>query len=405
MASRVRFLLAFVAILGGAVDSVLAVEWEAEQALTTHRTWSYVGYNNARCIVTSGRDVHVIWSDNRYVPASSEVMYRHSPDQGRSWDSYSRVSNELFGSSDYPALAVAAGNRHVVWRDDRDANTEIYYRRSRDGVDWGESTRLSDNPATSEYPAVAANLETVHVVWEDARDGSTEVYYRRSADGGTSWQPVQRLTDALGSSAFPSLTVAGTKLYVVWHDLRDGRSEIYLKRSDDDGVTFSQDQRLTNHLAASENPSLVVAGTVLDLTWMDRRDDAAAFEVYFMRSVDDGASWGEPRRLSFAAGQSYNPSIAASGSGIHVLWHDERYGNPEIFYAGSDDGGTTWSAELNLSNDPDVSYSPFVALTSSWVHVIWQDGRNPGQGNHDIFYRRGRLPLRPRLPSGRRNPG
>ena len=62
------------------------VLWGAERQLTSDSAWSYVGYNNARSIVTDGNDVHVVMADNRVRLYTSEIMYIHSGDGGASWD-------------------------------------------------------------------------------------------------------------------------------------------------------------------------------------------------------------------------------------------------------------------------------------------------------------------------------
>jgi hypothetical protein len=71
----------------------------------------------------------------------------------------------------------------------------------------------------------------VHVVWSDARDADYEIYYKRSTDGGISWGGDTRLTNAPSTSEIPSITVSGSVVHVVWFDLRDLNYEIYSKRS------------------------------------------------------------------------------------------------------------------------------------------------------------------------------
>jgi len=389
MAHRV-LVLAIVAAVGMVAAPLTAGEvvWGVERQLTTHSAWSYVGYNNARSIATSGDDVHVVMADNRVRLYTSEIMYLHSGDNGTNWDAETRISFDA-SASDYPAMAVAGADVHIVWQDERDLNAEIYYRVSHDNwVSWEDESRLTMNPARSALPAITATGELVHLVWEDDRSGRSTIYYAFSEDAGLTWEGFAPLTEGAGQSNFPSIVVEGSTVYVVWQDNRDGNTEVFLKRSEDGGVSWGPDRRVTANPARSENPSIAVQGSEVYVTWTDTRDDAF-FEVYCSRSLDGGETWEEPQRLSHASGQSYNPSIAVSGPMVHVLWHDERDGNPDIYYAASDDGGASWWASENLSLDPDVSYSPFVAVDGWRVHVIWQDGRSQGQYNHDIFYRRG----------------
>ena len=65
----------------------------------------------------------------------------------------------------------------------------------------------------------------------DIRDGNYEIYYNRSTDAGTTWETDTRLTNATGSSYYPSVSVSGLLVHVVWMDIRDGNYEIYYKRN------------------------------------------------------------------------------------------------------------------------------------------------------------------------------
>ena len=58
---------------------------------------------------------------------------------------------------------------------------EIYYKRSTDtGLSWGAETRLTYNPSGSLFPSVSVSGSAVHIVWEDYRAGNWEIYYKRS---------------------------------------------------------------------------------------------------------------------------------------------------------------------------------------------------------------------------------
>jgi hypothetical protein len=394
--------LAILAASGAATAAEIV--WEPPTPLTTHQSWSYVGYNNARCLVARGTELHVIWADYRYPPNTSEIMYRRSTDDGGTWLHSVRISNDP-ASSDYPSLEVSGGIVHVVWQDERGGSIDIYHRSSSDGGStWSDVHNLSRNPADSRYPVIVASGDAVNVVWEDSRHGAREIFQVRSTDGGKTWSEPVGLTSTGAASGFPSLSAGDGMVYLVWQDARGGHPEIYLKRSIDHGSTWSDGEQVTHGSVSSETPSLVDDGRLLHLTWVDRRDDFNFFEVYYKQSDDRGATWSAARRLSHATGNSFVPSIEASGGNVVVFWHDERLGNPDIYYAESWDRGLSWSEEINLSDDPADSYSPFVAVSRHKVHLIWQDGRNPGPYNHDIFYQRGTLPLHPRRTSGRRAP-
>jgi hypothetical protein len=231
--------------------------------------------------------------------------------------------------------------------DFRDLNYEIYYKRSTDGgISWGADTRLTNNSASSEYTSVSVSGSVVHVVWFDNRDLNYEIYYKRSTDGGISWGADTRLTNNTGSSFGPSVSVSGSVVHVVWYDGRDANSEIYYKRSTDGGTSWGADTRLTNNSAASEYPSVSVSGSAVHVVWEDQRDAGNA-EIYYKRSTDGGVSWGADTRLTNNAGNSFFTSVSVSGSVVHVVWQDNRDGNYEIYYKRDPTGNPVGIININ----------------------------------------------------------
>ena len=148
---------------------------------------------------------------------------------------------------------------------------------------------------------------------------------------------------------------------------------------------WEPDVRLTNNSADSQSPSVVVSGSEVHVVWGDLRD--GTWENYYKRSTDGGTSWGADLRLTNNDGaHSLNSSVAVSGTSVHVVWTETRDGNPEIYTMRSTDGGTSWSSDLRLStNDGADSYNPSMAISGNRVHVVWNDFRD---GNAEIYYKR-----------------
>ena len=120
-------------------------------------------------------------------------------------------SSESVTSFDNARCVAAAGATiHVVWHDDRDGNTEIYYKRSTDnGTTWGADTRLTTDASWSERPSVAVRDSVIHVVWYDGRIGPPRIFYKHSLDNGTTWGPDVCLTPTAGVGYHPSVAVCG----------------------------------------------------------------------------------------------------------------------------------------------------------------------------------------------------
>ena len=200
----------------------LFAQWGPDVRLTYADDMSYLPYNNARGIVSNGDMVHVVWYDFR--DHNYEIYYKRSSDSGITWGTDNRFTNNSAYSS-VPSIAISDSNVYAIWQDNRDGNHEIYFKLSKDsGVIWGINTRLTYDAAASRTPSVAASGAYIHLVWQDNRDGNSEIYYKRSSDSGTTWGIDIRLTDNAATSVYPSVAASGAYIHVVWQDLTDLRN-------------------------------------------------------------------------------------------------------------------------------------------------------------------------------------
>ena len=74
-------------------------QWQPDVRLTNNPAYSYSSYNNARCVASSGNDVHVVWYDSR--DGNYEIYYKRSTDGGISWEADTRLTNNT-ANSRYP---------------------------------------------------------------------------------------------------------------------------------------------------------------------------------------------------------------------------------------------------------------------------------------------------------------
>lgn len=372
-------ILVFISLLGTFVSNA---QWQPDVRLTYDLANSVTstGTFSTRSIAANGNYLHIVWRDFR--DGNNEIYYKRSTDGGTIWEADLRLTNDPFISIN-PSVTVFGSVIHVVWNDNRDGNNEIYYKHSTDGgVSWGDDTRLTNDPARSETPTLSVSGSDVHLVWDDVRDGNREIYYKRSTDGGSSWSGDIRLTNAVGNSYTPFVSVSGSVVHVVWNDNRITVGEIFYKRSTDGGLNWEDDTRLTNG-PISFFPSISVSGSVVHITWMDTRDGNS--EIYYKRSSDAGVSWGADTRLTNNAGSSRLPHVTVSGSAVHVVWLDNSDGNNEIYYKRSTDGGISWESDTRLTDNSFNSRNPSVSITGSVVHVLWDDNRD---GNNEVYYKR-----------------
>jgi hypothetical protein len=197
------------------------------------------------------------------------------------------------------------------------------------------------------------------------------------------WDPDFRLTEDAGASYTSEsnmrcIAVLEDTVHVVWYDYRDGNDEIYYKRSTDAGSSWGTDTRLTTEGGGSVRPSVAVSGSNVHVVWRDDRDGNG--EVYYKRSNDGGSTWGADVRLTTDGSVSSTPSMAVFADTVYVTWADNRDGNFEIYFKRSTDGGSTWGADTRLTDATGVSIFCAIAVsvmkryTSSALQTAAQTG-------------------------------
>ena len=193
-----------------------------EQQLTNDPAFSGL----ASVAATRDGVVNVVWTDTRILGRNQIWWKRFVPGIGWSADSQIVVSS---GQATTPSLAATrSGHLHLVWRDTRDGNNEIYYKEYTPAAGWDlVDTRLTINSASQIQPQVDADpLDNVYVVWTDSRVSSSDpdIWYIDRKAG--IWEPetalVYSATDPTGSvQQFPGITHDGIpELYVTWTDER-----------------------------------------------------------------------------------------------------------------------------------------------------------------------------------------
>jgi hypothetical protein len=361
-----------------AINSISHCQWEPDVRLTNSVGNSVIYRRN---IAANGNILHVVWSDARN--GNHEIYYRRSTNAGVTWEAEIRLTNKSADSYS-PSIAVSGSTVHVVWEDTRDGYSEIYYKRSiNDGTSWGADRRLTNANYSSRSPSVVVSGFTVHIVWTDGRNVGTDIYYKRSIDAGTSWEADIALIKEHYVSQSPEIAVSGLTVHVVWEDDRNLNFEIYYKRSTNGGLNWSSDTRLTNHDYESKNPFLGIYGSIIHLVWYDYRD--FNYEIYYKRSTNGGINWSADTRLTNNPASSLSPVVGVSGSVVLLFWYDDRDANQEIYYKRSTNGGINWSADTRLTNYIASSLFPSVAISGTAVHVVWEDARH---GDKEVYYKR-----------------
>lgn len=358
-------------------------QWEPEVRLTDNSSQSVTSFNNARCVAAAGATIHVVWHDDR--DGNTEIYYKRSTDSGTTWGADTRLTADA-SWSERPSVAVRDSVIHVVWYDGRIGPPRIFYKRSLDnGTTWESDVCLTPAVGVGYHPSVAVYDAIVHVAWTDMSAGP-QIYHTRSLDNGTTWEAARNITPASPAAGknLASIAVSGSIVHVTWMDTRSA-PQIYYTRSLDSGVTWETDRSITP--APSQFASVAASGSIVHVVYADFRSENIP-RIYYTRSLDNGMNWetAVPLAGSFA---SWYPSVAVAGSHVLAVWPDNRNGDiSEIYYKDSLDGGTNWEPEVRLTDNPSESKEPSVAVSGTYMHVVWHDDRDL---NWEIYYKRGAM--------------
>lgn len=372
------------------ISQNLLSQWQPVTRLTNNPAVSYLYLNGAWTVAAYNNYVHVVWIDNR--DGHSEVYYKQSTNKGVNWGADTRLTYCDSGSYN-PSIAVSNSTVHVTWFNGCNNTNGIFYKQSTDnGTTWKTDIQLSYSDSAFSYqtPSIAASGSAVHIiwtiVWRVLNGFHSDNYYLHSTNAGINWSAKTRLsTSDTVNSMFPSIAVYNNIVHAVWH--RGGNNmEIYYKRSTNNGVNWGSDTRLTYADSDSWYPCIAVNDRFVNVVWGDRRD--GDFEIFYKRSTDYGVTWENDIKLTNNSNDSWNPSISVSGSAIHVIW-DEYHSSlsQDIYYKRSTDFGVTWGTDTCISAIGSSNiYSEYscISVSGTYVHVIWDDKRD---GNWEIYYK------------------
>jgi len=300
---------------------------------------------------------------------SPGVAFAQSRDRGRTWSDAVRLDGML-RYSDKPTLVAAPSSNDLYVS--FNARYALYVAASHDGgATWEAPVRATT--AHQWYYSYGGTLAPDGSVWfavdgESGRDqtGDGHVALVTSADRGKTWRTIPFTVSREGApchghDCYPDFFTAQD---TVAADRRGAYVFAYAKNASPQGpnalyVTHSADGARWSKpfaVAAAGNatsPAVVAGPDAGDfrLVWQDNRNGAYAWNTWFARTRDGGATWTQPARLSdggadapykHAAGYDFPfgdyLGLTVDGAGTdYVIWGE----GAGIYYP----GGTWWTRD------------------------------------------------------------
>lgn len=244
--------------------------------------------------------------------------------------------------------------------------------------------QLTNSAGESELPKLAQSNTGFGLVWGDWRDGSSEIYFMKLDEDGESFSAETALTQAAGSAVHPVVASDGTEFSVFWREHDGLDTEIATTRVDDLGAEIADsEQYVTASDGCSEWPHTVWTGTEYGLVWNDCRAGNPA--IYFA-ALNDVGEIIIPDTLVFDSYPSRNPTVAWSGNRFGVVWECDTGGNWEICFAVLDETGNPQGDVIQETASLGISSYPTIAWMDDEFAIVWQDNRHSAF-NYEIYIR------------------
>ena len=377
--------------------------------------------------IATGPDgsINVIWLDkgltaNRPAPkprkpgehshlSSTDLYFTRSEDGGMTWTEPVRVNGEpgsVWGFAvSKPRIKVGeSGTIHIFYpANDRSPTTGLaviaaHYTRSTDGGKSFKASRKINSPAPNDQSEMLrdgigashsfgtmgqAPDGTILAFWLDARnmvgpqDGAL-VYATASHDDGESFSDEYVVMQGDACPCCQMTTAFGEESVLLgYRHIYDNGRDSTIARSENDGRSFASSARLP--FKPWDIDACPLKPTVLAVD--GDRVYAAAYTagespagIFFSRSNDGGKTFTGELQIHRDALLADAPQLTVAPDGaVQMVWHAKIDGPRRIFFSVSADAGQSFSAPEELPTPAGSSAYPATAVASDGRQfVVWQ---------------------------------
>ncbi|MFL6492341.1 MAG: sialidase family protein, partial [Nitrososphaera sp.] len=249
------------------------------------------------------------------------------------------------------------------------------------------ATNLTNNPLDSVYGQVAAWNNNVYVLWEESMPSdyrNYDIFIKNSVDNGSTFGSPVNLSNNSGFSEHPQIAAYNNNVYAIWADNTSGNREVLFIRSEDNGSSFGTIKNLSNSTSDSFNQEIAVFGDHVYVIWLDQAEGDDA-KILLKASDDGGATFGKTVNVSSNANDETFPKIAAYKDSVYIAWNMadgelDRKDNEGLFFVSSLDAGSTFDnmTKLNPKNDSGeaqvAAFNDAVYVVSGGLDSVTVDG-------------------------------
>jgi hypothetical protein len=227
------------------------------------------------------------------------------------------------------------------------------------------SRRLNIQAARHPRLALDPAGDTLYVLAVTGADPASQLVLLTSVDGGDTFeQPVQvnepgTNVGSHGENSPVLLFGPGEKLYTMWEQQEGDATNVMFATSLDFGATFEKPIKVSDQITPTYSgyPTLAVApNKTLCAAWLDFRDESDhgdTADIYLSCSIDEGSTFSKNVKVANGVCPCCRPSIIYGPQGqIMVFWRRVFPGNiRDIVVSISNDHGVTFAPPVRVAED------------------------------------------------------
>lgn len=321
---------------------------------------------------------HIVYHDN--TAGGMDIYYTYSKDYGVTYSAPVNISNSA-GISEFAEVAIdAAGNVYVVWKDNTDGNSNVFFskRAAGDNAEFGQPANISiDQLLVSTNPDVAIDSTGRVVVCWYQENHVAVIVSDSLGEGGTNIFDQYWLT-AADETVFRTNLALGDddSIHVAFEKRVENTTQIFYTRLAGNELTTPQQISNINYGGVSPRVDLDSLNNVY-VVWSEFGIDDANEEIRIARSRDQGESFQIMGSVSNNEGISVMPDLFISPEDIiYIAWQDTTPGNFETLVTFSSDQGDHFSEGLNIAPSETGSLISTISVNDKGqVFVAWDDNR------------------------------
>ncbi len=344
------------------VTSVLGLTWDPDLA------WTGSGFG-------------VLFYDQRN--GNQDVFFATVSADGSTVGSDVMVSTDTTAFSMEGTLAWSGSEFLACFNDDRSGEKEILCRRvGADGAPAGAEIVVTSTGARSEYPDLAWTGSEYMVAFEEDSAGAyTQVRIQRLGPAGALVGAAVPVAGGVTSHAYsPAIAWSGSQLGLCWMREASGPNQILCSLRSGDGSPLGTDVDVSQSAGYSQEPSVAWTASELAVVWVESASGSDA--VYAARLAATGAPVGFATRLTVDLEAIWATTVEWTDGSLAVAYSvsDGTYYSVHVLSA---------SADLSSASPPGPvaagafnSYDPSLAWTGSVLGLAWDA---PPTGDREIW--------------------